>query len=184
LYMDSKTFANMPTYQWKRDGVELEQVNGVSGVDDAQLLKALRSTNGAGRTAYTRLRKPEMSEAFTVGYTGVGLDDMRWDADAHKMREKNKFVALTVESGRYDAPAAGQPREISIGTDKMDDTYYDTNDFALMDSDFSVRARARWDTDKEIRRILVQVKSDTTMDEFGNKRNGKVDMRNDGASPE
>lgn len=184
LYMDSKTFANMPQWQWNRDGVELEQVNGVAGVKDQELLEALRSTNSAGRTAYQRLRKPELSEAYTIGYSGVGIDDLRWDSDAHEQREKNKFVSLTVESGRYEPSAAGQPREVTLGTDKMDDTYYDTRDFALTDSDFAVRARARWDTDTEIRRILVAVKSNTVIDEFGVKRNGKVDLRNDSASPE
>jgi hypothetical protein len=193
LYMDSKTFAGMPGYSWNRNGVELEQVAGVSGVDGKDLLKALRQTNNAGRTTFQRLRKPEMSEAYTIGYSGVGLDDMRWDGDSHRQREKNKFVSLTVESGRYEAPApaAGSTtpatpaaREISVGTDKMDDTYYDTADFRLMDADFSVRGRARWDTDTEIRRILVGVKSNTTIDEFGMKRNGKVDVRNDGASAE
>lgn len=191
LYMDSKTFSGMPAYSWNRNGVELEQVSGVSGVSGKDLLKALRQTNGAGRTVFQRLRKPELCEAYTVGYSGVKLDEMRWDGDAHRQREKNKFVSLTIESGRYEAPrpAAGQPatpapREISVGTDKMDDTYYDTQDFRLMDADFSVRGRARWDTDTEIRRILVAVKSDTTIDEFGMKRNGKVDVRNDGASAE
>lgn len=191
LYIDSKTFAGMPAYSWNRNGVELEQVSGVSGVDGKDLLKALRQTNNAGRSTFQRLRKPEMSEAYTIGYSGVGLDDMKWDGDSHRQREKNKFVSLTIESGRYEAPppAAGSttpatpaPREISVGTDKMDDTYYDTKDFALMDADFSVRGRARWDTDTEIRRILVAVKSNTTIDEFGMKRNGKVDVRNDGAS--
>ncbi len=182
LFMDSTTFASMPSFQWNRDGVELEQVSGVTGVDAQELLKALRSTNSGGRTAYQRLRKPELCEAYTVGYSGVGLDEMPWDDDAHEQREHNKYVSLTIESGRYEAPATGQPREISLGTDKMDDTYYDTKDFALTDADFSVRGRARWDTDTEIRRILMAVKSNTTIDEFGIKRNGKVDVRNDGAS--
>lgn len=142
------------------------------------------SRNGAGRTVYQRLRKPEACEAYTVGYGGVGLDDMRWDSAAHRQREANKFVSLTVEGGRYEAPAAGQPREITLGTDKMDDTYYDTKDFALMKADFQVRGRARWDTDTQIRRLLVGVKSNTVIDEFGLKRSGKVDVRNDGASAE
>lgn len=184
LFMDSKTFAGMPAYSWNRNGVELEQVSGVAGVDSKDLLKALRATNNAGRTSFQRLRKPELCEAYAIGYSGVQLDELRWDGDAHRQREKNKFVSLTIEGGRYDAPAAGQPREISVGTDKMDDTYYDTADFRLMDADFSVRGRARWDTDTEIRRLLVGVKSETTIDEFGMKRNGKVDVRNDGASPE
>lgn len=184
LFIDSKTFGGMPGYSWSRDGVELEQVSGVTGVTGKALDAALRSRNGAGRTVYQRLRKPEACEAYTVGYGGVGLDDMRWDSAAHRQREANKFVSLTVEGGRYEAPAAGQPREITLGTDKMDDTYYDTKDFALMKADFQVRGRARWDTDTQIRRLLVGVKSNTVIDEFGLKRSGKVDVRNDGASAE
>lgn len=184
LFMDSTTFANMPPYQWNRNGVELEVVSGVSGVDSKELLRALRSTNGAGRTAFQRLRKPELCEAYTVGYSGVGLDEMRWDGDSHRQREANKFVSITIESGRFEPPQGGGAREISLGTDKMDDTYYDTRDFGLMDKDFTVRGRARWDTDTEIRRILVAVKSNTSVDELGIKRNGKVDVRNDGASAE
>ncbi len=182
--IDSTTFANMPSYQWARDGVELEQVSGVSGLSKDELLTALRATNSAGRTTFQRLRKPEASEAFTIGYSGVGLDDMKWDSDSHRMREGNKFVTLTIEGGRFEAPEPGQPRELSVGTDKMDDTYYDTAKFDLMDADFTVRGRARWDTDTTIRRLLVQVKSNTEIDDFGNKRNGKVDVRNDGASAE
>lgn len=184
LYIDSKTFAGTPRFSFGRDAVELEQVSGVSGVDPKVLLEALRQTNSNGRTTFQRLRKPENCEAYTVGYSGVGLDDMRWDGDAHAQREANKFVSLVVEGGRFEPAAAGEPREISVGTDKMDDVYYDTKNFDLMDADFTVRGRARWDTDTEIRRILVAVKSNTVIDDFGLKRNGKVDVRNDGASAE
>jgi peptidoglycan hydrolase-like protein with peptidoglycan-binding domain len=184
LYMDKTTFANMPPYQWARDAVELEVVNGVTGVEPAKLLDALRSTNAAGRTAYQRLRKSDSSEAFTLGYSGMGLDEMRWDADAHRMREKNKYVSLTIESGRYEPDPRTGVRELSLGTDKMDDTYYDTKDFDLTKNDISVRGRARWDTDTEIRRILIGVKVGSEIDEFGIKRAAKTDVRNDGASKE
>ena len=184
VYMDSTTFASMPSYQWARDSVELEQVMGVTGADSKELLKALRQTNAAGRTTFARLKKPEVCEAFTVGYSGIPMDEVKWDNNSHKMREKNKFVSLTIESGRFEADAATGKREISVGTDKMDDTYYDTAKYDLFKNDYSVRGRARWDTDSEIRRILVGVKANTVIDEFGLKRNDKVDVRNDGASAE
>ncbi len=180
LYMDSKTFAGQ-SFSWPRNGVELEQVYGVTGADAKELNAALRATNSSGRSNYQRLRRPESCEAYAVGYRGVGLDDLRWDSEAHEQREKNKYVSLTIEDGRYEPNEVGE-REISVGTDKMDDTYYDTAKFDLLDADYSVRGRARWDTDTQIRRLLVQVKNGTVIDDFGLKRNGKVDVRNDGAS--
>lgn len=186
-YIDKKTFVGEKSSGWSRDSVELEQVSGVTGVDGKALLAALRSTNAAGRTAYQRLRKPEACEAFAVGYSGVGLDELRWDADSHKLRERNRYVSLTIEggydSGRYEKNENGE-REISVGTDKMDDFYVDTKNFDLLDADMTVRGRARWDTDTEIRRILVGVKSASVVDETGTKRNAKVDIRNDSAAPD
>lgn len=183
-YMDATTFASMPPYQWARDSVELEAVDGVKGIDSKALLDILRSTNNAGRTVYQRLRRPEMANAFTLGYEGGGIDDLRWDGDSHALRERMKFVSLTVEDGRYPADPSTGAREVSIGTDKMDDTYYDTAGGDLLENGFSVRGRARWDTDTEIRRILVGVKANSSVDELGTKRNDKTDVRNDGASPQ
>ncbi len=182
MYMDSTTFASLPQFQWARDAVELESVMGVRGMDADNLVDAMRETNNAGRTLYQRLRRPDFANAFNVGYDGGGVDDMRWDNDSHAMRERMKFVGLTVEDGRYDANPDTGVREISVGTDKMDDTYYDTANFDLLKSGYSVRGRARWDTDTEIRRILVGVKANTVVDEFGIKRTDKTDIRNDGAS--
>jgi hypothetical protein len=184
VFMDATTFAAMPSYQWARDSVELETVKGVSGADPMALLDALRTANSAGKTTYQKLRKNPVNEAFTVGYQGIPLDEVKWDSAAHAMREKNKFVSLTVESGRFDADPATGLRAVSLGTDKMDDTYYDTGKNDLLKNEYEVRARARWDTDTEIRRILVGVKANTTIDEFGLKRCDKVDVRNDGAKPE
>jgi hypothetical protein len=125
-----------------------------------------------------------MAGAFAVGYPGVGIDDLRWDAESHRARESLEYVSLTVESGRYEPDPRTGAREVSVGTDKMDDTYYDTASFDLLRNGFSVRARARWDTDTEIRRILIGVKANGEIDEFGLKRCEKTDIRNDGASPE
>ncbi|MDP3505485.1 MAG: hypothetical protein Q8S33_34410 [Myxococcales bacterium] len=184
LFMDSTTFAGMPSNGWNRDGVEIEVVNGVRGVSGKELLNTLRETNAAGRSVFSRLRRPEISEAYTIGYRGVSVDEIRWDGDAHRLREANKFVSLTLEGGRFEAPTPGAPREISVGTDKMDDVYYDTKDFGLLDADLSVRGRARWDTDTQIRRLLVAVKGNTTVDEFGLKHAAKVDVRTDSATAE
>lgn len=184
VFMSKETFANSPRFTWDRDGVELEHVSGVKGVDGKALSAALRARNGAGRTNFERLRRPEIMEAFAVGYSGVGLDELRWDADAHRIREASGQVALTVESGRYDLDPESGARQLSVATDKMDDTYYDTADFTLTDADIGVRGRARWASDTEIRRILIGVKSGSSIDEFGVKRTTKVDTRNDSATAE
>ncbi|MEW5852153.1 MAG: hypothetical protein AB2A00_25415 [Myxococcota bacterium] len=183
-FIDSTTFAAGGYAGWNRDSVELEQVMGVTGMDPMALLDLLRSTNAAGRSVYQRLRKPEVCEAFTLGYSGVGIDDMKWDSESHRTREANRFVSLTVEGGRFEPDQRTGEREISLGTDKMDDVYYDTNKFDLLKNGMSVRGRARWDTDTEIRRLLVGVKADSQIDEFGLKRCAKVDVRNDSATPD
>jgi len=181
-FMDKTTFATLPAWQWGRDSVELEVVNGVRGMDPLAMLDALRSTNAAGRTLYQRVRRSESSEAYTLGYSGMPLDEMRWDSNSHELREANKFVSLTIEGGRYDPDRRTGVREVGLGTDKMDDTYYDTASYDLLKNEFSVRGRARWDTDTEIRRLLIGVKAGTVIDEFGLKRAAKTDIRNDGAS--
>ena len=66
----------------------------------------------------------------------------------------------------------------------MDDVYYATKDFGLLDADLFVRGRARWDTDTQIRRLLVAVKGNTTVDESGLKHAAKVDVRTDSATAE
>jgi len=66
----------------------------------------------------------------------------------------------------------------------MDDVYYDTADYKLLDNDMALRARARWDSPTEIRRLLVGAKFGSGIDEWGLKRAAKIDVRNDGASAE
>jgi peptidoglycan hydrolase-like protein with peptidoglycan-binding domain len=184
-FIDSKTFATMPPYQWARDSVELEAVMGVKGMSKDALLDALAETNNAGRTVYQRLRKPEFANAFTLGYDGSeDIDDLRWDSESHELRERQKFVSLTVEDGRYEPDERTGEREVSLGTDKMDDTYYDTANNDLLKNGISVRGRARWDTDTQIRRLLVGVKANSVVDDLGIKSNDKTDIRNDGASAE
>lgn len=184
-FIDKNTFATMGSGQWPRDDVELEVVMGITGIDKDALIDALRATNAAGRTGYQRLRRNEAMEAYCLGYEGMPIDEMKWDRASHELRERNKFVSLTIESGRFDEDRQnGGVRRLSLGTDKMDDTYYDTASFDLLKNDLSVRGRARWDTDTEIRRILIGVKAGTTIDEFGLKRAAKTDIREDDASAE
>src|SRR5688572_1475928 len=72
VHIHKTTFANAGNGGWSRDNVELEGAMNVTCTDGKELLKLLRTERG-GRTTYQRLRRPEMMEAFTVGF---GLDEM------------------------------------------------------------------------------------------------------------
>jgi hypothetical protein len=170
--------ANSPG--WTRNSVELEETNTVTCVDGPAMLKMLRS-DAKGKTVYNKLRKTDTSEAFTTGYA---IDEMPWDSDSHKLREQNPYVWLTIESGRYEIdPVSGQ-RELSLGTDIMDDTYYDTSDFKLLRHHMVLRGRARWDSPTEMRRILIGAKFGIEVDAFGVKSSAKIDERDDSATAE
>ena len=180
-FIDAATFATAGNMGWSRNDVELEGATSVTCVDGNDLLGLLRAERG-GRTTYQRLRRAEAMEAFTVDY---GIDEMPWDNGSHALRESSPNVWLTIEDGRFEPdPANGGRRRISVGTDIMDDIYYDTADFKLLDNDMSLRARARWDSPTEIRRLLVAAKFGSSIDEWGLKRAAKIDVRNDGASAE
>lgn len=180
-FLSSATFATAGNVGWARNDVELEGATSVTCVDGQALGGLLRATRG-GRTTYQRLRRPEDMEAFTVGY---GLDEMTWDGTSHRLREASPNIWLTIEEGRFDPdPDNGGKRRLSVGTDIMDDIYYDTADYKLLDNDMSLRARARWDSPTEIRRLLIAAKFDSSIDEWGLKRAAKIDVRNDGASAE
>lgn len=182
-YINGATFAATDGFSWNRDSVELEIVRGISGIEGQELIRLLRTTNNNGRSLFQRLRRPEDFGAFSIGYRAesgatLGIDDIPWTAGAHALREAQKFVSLVIEGGRYEADANGQ-RELSLGTDKMDDTFNDTANYDLTKQDFLARARARWDTDTVFRRALIAVKAGTFINEFGIKQNDKADVRID-----
>lgn len=178
VFIDDKTFANVPNDGWARDAVELEGAMTPTCVEGPKLLELLRAERG-GRTTYQRLRRPEMMEAFTIGY---GLDEMPWDGDSHRLREASPNVFLTIESGRFDPDPATGRRRLSVGTDIMDDVYYDTPEFTLLDNAMSLRGRARWDSPTEVRRLLIGAKLGNRIDEFGLKNTAKIDIRNDSST--
>jgi len=70
-------------------------------------------------------------------------------------------------------------RELSLGTDLMDDTYYDTHGYSLLGNAIELRGRARWDNATTVRRLLIAAKFGTEIDAEGNKVNSKVDIRTD-----
>jgi hypothetical protein len=175
-FMDSRTFAGTQPGGWARDNEEVESVLGVTGITGQRLRALLLQTDGSGRTTYERLRKSRLMEAFTYSYP---LDEIPWDADAMAAREQMPYVALTIESGRFEIDEEDGGREISLGTDLMDDTYYDTPGFTLLGNEISLRGRARWDNETTVRRLLIAAKFGTEIDAAGNKTTAKVDIRND-----
>lgn len=177
-FIDSTTFGAQ-SGGWARDNDEVEVVLGVKGLTGQRLRSLLLQQNSDGRTLYDRIRKNRIMEAFTYGFA---LDEMPWDADSQEAREQMPLVALTIEPDRY-APNDDGERELSLGTDLMDDTYYDTHAYSLLGNEIELRGRARWDNATTVRRLLIAAKFGTQVDAEGNKTNAKVDIRNDnGAS--
>jgi hypothetical protein len=176
-FIDDKTFTGGGG-GWARDNAEVEVVLGVKGLTGRRLRELLLSTDDEGRTIYSRLRRNRIMEAFTYGFA---LDEMPWDSDSQEAREQMPLVALTIEPDRYAVNEDGE-RELSLGTDLMDDTYYDTHAFSLLGNAIELRGRARWDTPTAVRRLLIAAKFGTEIDAEGNKVNTKVDIRTDSGS--
>lgn len=177
-FMDRNTFANSTGGGFSRDNVELESAMAVRGVPSPRLLEILDGTDSRGRTIFSRLRRFKGMEGLTYDYP---VDEVRWDDEAMEVREAMPYVALSIERGRYE-PDPEDPdgtRELSLGTDIMDDIYYDTNEHLLLDNGMIVRGRVRWDTRDEIRRLLIAAKFDAAIDEEGLKRAAKIDVRTD-----
>ncbi|HHH27435.1 MAG TPA: hypothetical protein ENK57_03665, partial [Polyangiaceae bacterium] len=175
-FIDATTFAGRTGGGWTRDNVELEATYTVTNVTGARLREALHSTDSRGRTMFERIRKNRDLEAFTYGYD---LSEMPWDRGSHRLRERMPYIMLTIESGRFEPDADTGVRELSLGTDIMDDVYFDTRGFDLVHHDLLLRGRARWDTPTEIRRLLIAAKRGSEVDEEGLKRAAKVDVRRD-----
>ncbi len=163
--------------QLKADGVELRNVE-------------MRTPRGL-----RRMRKAKVAEAFSLGYRGMGLDQMNWSSDAHAAREANPHVSLVVESGRLEWEPDDMEHEVGLGTDFNIDLYYrgigKGGEEVFEDNDISFRIRIRLDergvvfesNDPKhhgtIRRLLAQAKIGSEVDERGNKHAHKIDTRID-----
>ncbi|MEZ0227217.1 MAG: hypothetical protein ACAI25_01210, partial [Planctomycetota bacterium] len=189
-FMHRKTFENAPASGWAREDVELEAVLGVTNIDPKKLYEFLRADPSTGNPVrgslfsdannYRELRRSGNMEAFSVGFP---IDEIPWTADAHAIRESNPHVWLAIEDDRFEVDERTNKRRLSVGTDVMDDVYYDTKDFTLLRNKMSIRSRKRWDTPTETRRILIGLKRDGDVTN-GFKNVSKTDVRNDGASAE
>lgn len=177
-YIDSMTFAGVTGGGWTRDSTELEATFAVSGVSGSALRAALlQETNGD--TTFERIAENDDLGAFAYGFP---LDEIPWDGNTADVRELLPFVALTIESDRFAPDRRTGEREISLGTDINDDTYFDTLGFDLLHRSLILRGRARWDNPTTIRRILIGAKAGSHVDENGIKSADKVDVRNDSAT--
>ena len=177
-FIDKETFANGTGCGFERNGAELEATYTVTGIPGKELREILVAPEGGDgdRTVFAKLRKNRDLEAFTYGYD---LDEIPWKGDEHDIREDFPFVTLTIEFGRYVPDEDTGELEVDLGTDIMDDAYFDTSAFDLLDNEMSVRGRIRWDGPGVVRRLLVAAKFNTTVDENGIKRSEKVDTRTD-----
>ncbi len=175
-FIDSTTFGSSTGGGFTRDNVELEAAMTLNGITGAQLHEILTSTDSRERTIFSRIRRNKKMEGLTYNYN---IDEVPWNGDAMDAREALPYVALSIESGRFE-PDDGGERELSLGTDVMDDTYYDTKEFTLLDHDMVVRGRVRWDTDTEVRRLLIAAKFGSNVNDEGLKQAAKVDVRTEG----
>ena len=173
-FIDDRTFT-APTGGFPRDNAEVEVVMGVQGITGQRLRALLLQTDNSGRTLYSRIRRNRIMEAFTYNFP---LDEMPWDAESQAARERMPLVALTIEPDRFAVNDEGE-RELTLGTDLMDDTYYDTHAYSLLGNAVELRGRARWDNATTVRRLLIAAKFGTEIDAEGNKVNTKVDIRTD-----
>ncbi|RLB48584.1 MAG: hypothetical protein DRJ42_22890 [Deltaproteobacteria bacterium] len=168
---------------WNRESSEIEVAMALRGLTGAQLHAIMESDDG-----FKELRRDRLMESFSYS---LPPNEMPWTAKHHRAREAYPLVALTIEWGRYeldeDTDARGRRiypelgRELSLGTDVMSDTYYDTRDFAGLMNDVSVRGRVRWDSPGCIRRLLVAAKLGSARVDpvSGIKEVFKVDVRTD-----
>ncbi|HBP16363.1 MAG TPA: hypothetical protein DEA08_01040 [Planctomycetes bacterium] len=186
LFMHGKTFgAN--TSGWARDDVEVEAAMTVIGIEGKRLAELV---NERDLRAFRRLRRSSTSEAFSLGFD---FDEIPWGGDEHDVREGRlpdgpqrvqPYVWLTIERDKFPIDEERGRRRLDLGTDTMDDIYYDTDEFLLLRNSMSIRARKRWDTTTEMRRLLIALKLERGVDDLGIKRAAKTDVREDGPSAE
>lgn len=176
-FINESTFAGYGGGGGERDAVELESAMTVGGITGPKLHEILSSTDNRGRSVFSRIAKSSIMEAFTYSYN---IDEMPWDSDSHAAREGLALLPLSIETGRYTPDQGGGEREIDLGTDIMDDIYFDSFDYRLTRSDQILRGRIRWDTADSVRRLLVAAKFGSFVDDNGLKRASKVDVRTEG----
>ncbi|MGE0708353.1 MAG: hypothetical protein AB7N76_18195 [Planctomycetota bacterium] len=182
LFMSDQTFAGGAGFGWTRDEVELEATWTVKGIEGKKLHEL---TSKRQLSLFKDLRRVPAMEAFSMGFP---LDEVPWSSQIHDVREGrlpggskviDPYVWLSIESDRFAIDEERGRRRLSLGTDIMDDIYYDDDAFLLLEQGMSVRGRKRWDGDDVMRRLLIALKIESGVDEFGIKRAAKMDVRED-----
>lgn len=174
-----KTWSGYTGGGWARDSLEIEATMTVTGMTGQALRALMKEEDANGKTGFAKVRRHKTMEGFSFDYP---LDEIPWNSTGHNLREGFEYVSLSIESGRFDIDADEGKRELSLGTDINDDTYYDTIDYDLLASGVQIRGRARWDGIDTVRRLLIAAKFDSEIDEEGLKRAGKIDVRTEGAA--
>ncbi len=177
--IDAKTFDGSQAGSFARDNTELEVAMTVLGISGVELFHVLATEDDDGRTGFSNVRRSRDMEAFTLGYP---IDEIPWGRSAHAVRESMPFMPLRIESGRFEADDDGGERELRLGTDVMDDFYFDTSDYRLLANDVLLRGRVRWDDADNVRRLLIAAKFDSAVGEDGVKRASKMDVRTFGGA--
>lgn len=173
-FINEKTFDGSQGTTSGRDNVELEATMTLGGITGQKLHEVLLSTDDRDRTVFQRLTKARIMEAYTYEFP---IDEMPWDGDSHDAREALPFIPLSIENGRYPIDPESGERELDLGTDVMDDTYYDSYDYRLLRAEMILRGRVRWDNADTVRRLLIASKFNPFIDDNGIKRASKVDIR-------
>ena len=174
--MDATTFVNTRSLGSDRGGLEAEVVQGILGLSAEQIQNfAGYMEPGSTRPAFKRLAKPSYPRYFTLG--SLNLDLVPWTDKAHEAREASPYLLFRIENDRVSYNTAEKKIEISVGTDYMIDTYYDTPDFVLLGNGISARQRIRQDNPGVGRRVLLQTKILEGIDPNGLKRARKRDVR-------
>ncbi|MCO5165428.1 MAG: hypothetical protein M9894_03550 [Planctomycetes bacterium] len=185
-FMHRGSFEADRGWSWSRDDLELEAAYTVHNIPGHLLYRLLRQDRRNGQplrgdlfeddNRFRDVRRQPACEAFAIGYP---IDEVPWDAARHAIREQSPYVWLTIERGNYDVDGQRGRRRISLGTDLMDDEYFDTDSYILLDHHMTLRGRKRYDRADRMRRILIGTKEDRGVDEFGIKQAAKVDVRSD-----
>ena len=178
-FINANTFAGSTGGGFERDAVELEAAMTVEGITGAKLHEILLDTDSRDRSVFSKIAKASVMEAFTYSYD---INEMPWDSESHEAREGLAYLPLSIERDRYQPDEDGGERELRLGTDIMDDIYFDSFDYRLTRNEQILRGRVRWDTADSIRRLLIAAKFGSFVDENGLKRASKLDVRTEGGS--
>lgn len=182
----SGTFSGARERRGRRRGLEIEATLHLvclqpGNATEAQHLYQLLSRNDW--RAFRRLSRCASCAAFSSQFD---INDMPWDQDSHALRERNPYVWLSIERGRFDPNETRLNRKVDFGTDLNDDFYFDNDQFTLLNNNFVLRGRKRWDNWRladavRLSRLLIANKQDTGVGSGGIKSGRKEDIRLDRA---